>query len=407
MKGRGKTEKQKILDIGSFGTYNKPFAINMGMDAALVLNLLIDKYDYWVEEKGEFKNYGKYKAFYITYKDLSENGEIVSMSKLNRKSGNNPLEILEKAKLIKRYHEWNNLKRVIYYVLFFENIIKAFEDSLTNLKEKRRIEGEVMKSKKIEQDKERGGEIDNFLKEYGLEGQKSLNLSDSKKLQNNSTETIRKAASKLQKTPITKNRKTKNEKKKKKLTKEEGDNAVENDFSEEELDRMVNHEKYGEVNIYNCDESKDDDFDTNLLYDMIFETRRGFKSVECFFDFIVNVVLKEEFNGFRMSSEDGLLIYEAIVNNPMFKLEDEDIEERDEEMEYLKSQNKDELEENLECMVDLNEERYEHLYNDLCEKIRKNCLRIKKGKLKARFGNIFVGVKEFSENYEPHMKRYY
>jgi len=45
-------------------------------------------------------------------------------------------------------------------------------------------------------------------------------------------------------------------------------------------------------------------------------------------------------------------------------------------------------------------------FNHLWEKIMHNCLRIIAGKLKARFGNIFIGVKEMSNNYIPFMERY-
>ena len=106
-----------------------------------------------------------------------------------------------------------------------------------------------------------------------------------------------------------------------------------------------------------------------------------------------------------MSIEDQLLIYEAIINNPMFEYENEDIEDRDEQIENLKFRNKNISQEDIEIEVDFNKDRYEHLYNHLWEKIFKNCKRINQGTLKARFGNIFVGVLEMSKNYTRNMAR--
>lgn len=51
-----RSEKQKLLDKGYFGTYHTPLALKIGIEDALILNRLVDKYDYWVRDRGEFNS---------------------------------------------------------------------------------------------------------------------------------------------------------------------------------------------------------------------------------------------------------------------------------------------------------------------------------------------------------------
>ena len=166
------------------------------------------------------------------------------------------------------------------------------------------------------------------------------------------------------------------------------------DFSDDEIDRMLNPDKYGELYNFNNDELEQDSFDPRLLYDTIFKTRTGIQKPEEFFNTIVNVLLKDQFKGFTMSAEDELLIYTTIINNPIFDFENEDIEERDEEIENLKNENKNITQEEIDEEVDFDIDKYEHLYHHLWEKIMHNCLRIINSKLKPRFGDIFWGLKK-------------
>ena len=96
-----KSERQKIIDRGNFGMYHKPLAQEIGLNAAIILDFLIYKYDYFVREKKEFVSYGKYKAFFITYQDI-EDGTTIKVSTLSRNKASNPLVILEKYGLIKK-----------------------------------------------------------------------------------------------------------------------------------------------------------------------------------------------------------------------------------------------------------------------------------------------------------------
>lgn len=405
-----KSERQKIIDRGNFGMYHKPLAQEIGLNATVILDFLIYKYDYFVGEKKEFLSYGKYKAFFITYQDI-EDATTIKVSTLSRNKASNPLVILEKYGLIKRKMEYYNFKKIYYYILFFDKIHKAINLSLQKQEnkkvEKKEVDGKW--EKKIAE--KRRSEILQLLKEARIPLEDGFKANENKNLHNSSTHDVKTTESEVSNDHIIKNRNNNNKIIKnrnspgntnpKKIKEELSDG-----FSEEELDKMLNPEKYGEIFGYpNCNNSAPQIDHPQLLYKAIYETRLEVMSIQDFFETITGVILKDKFKGFKMSTEDQLLIYEAIINNPMFEYENEDIEDRNEQAENLKLRNKNISQEDIEIEVDFNKDRYEHLYNHLWEKIRKNCQKINEGKLKARFGNVFVGVREFSENYTHNMAR--
>lgn len=404
------SERKKVINRGDFGMYHKPLAQEIGLNATVLLDFLIYKYDYFVREKKEFVSYGKYKAFFITYQDI-EDATTIKVSTLSRNRASNPLVILEKYGLIKRKMAFHNFKRVYYYILLFDNIHKAFDLSLQK-RENKKLEKKKVEDKWEEKIAERRkSELKHLLKEVGIPLEDVFKVNENKNLHNGSTNDVKKTESGMSNDHIIKNRNSKN-----KIIKNRNSTDKTNpknrgkehsdEFSEEELDRMLNPEKYGEILGYpNCNASAPQ-IDLQLLYKAIYETRIEVMSTQDFFEAITGVILKDKFKGFKMSTEDELLIYEMIIHNPMFIFENEDIEDRDDHIKSLMLRNKNLKKEDIEIEVDFNKDRYEHLYHHLWEKIRKNCQKINEGKLKARFGNIFVGVRERSKNYQPFMERY-
>ncbi|OAD46010.1 hypothetical protein [Polaribacter atrinae] len=399
-KNKEKSEQNKLLSKGNYGTFYKPIINRIGLESAVILNFLVYKYDYFINDKKEHKIMEGNKAFYITYKDIEE-ATGVKESKLGRKGNSNPLEILEKEGLIKRKTIQVTQLKKVYYTVIFDEVNKAYDKALEEQKVRRKERKRIKNEKVKLMLNKRNESIDSLLENAKIKPKKVKITNDSLILKNDSTQTVESSVSKVQKLHITKNKKTKNKKIKKKDTNLK--NTDENTFSDEEINQMLNPQ-ISRSDIFFSNEDEEELPDPQLLYDIIFKTRTGLLTSADFFNKIVTIFLKEEFKGYKMSVEDEVLIYESIINNPLFELENEDIEDRDETIEHLKTQNltKQEITEE----IDFDEEKYEHLYSRLWEKIMSNYLKIKENKLKPRFGNIFVGVKEMSENYAPFIERY-
>jgi len=400
MEKKQKTERNKLLDKGNFGTHHKPIAQIIGLNPAILLDFLIYKYDYFINVRKDYEMMGKHKAFYITYGNIEE-GTGIKESNLGRKRKLNPIQVLVDAGLIMKKTIQRGYLKQTYFTVFFKNINVAY-DKAVELQNFRRDEKKSLKEEKFKlMMASENNSLGSFLESNIEELKNTPKPNDNLILHNDSMDTVENSASKVQNIHITKNKITKNKKNKNQLTQEKESNEDDSPFTEEEINNMLNP-NYSRRSILNFEDIEEDLFDPQLLYKAIIKTRTGAQKPLDFFNTIVNGILKDEFKGFKMSVEDELLIYDAIVNNPIFELENEDIEERDEEIEFLRIENENITQEE----IDFDEELYEHLYNHLWEKILNNCYRIIDGKLNARFGNIFVGVKEMSENYALLIERY-
>jgi hypothetical protein len=397
MKKQELTKKEILIAKGNYGRYHKPLAQQLGLEAAVLLEFLVDKYDYFIAESGKYRIINKNKAFYITYNDIEE-ATCIKASKLGRKSNSNPIQILVSKGLIgKKTIQMNHLKTT-YYILFFKKIEQAY-DKATVERNNRRIEEKKVKDEKVKALLESDNKgIDDFVENNLNEDKNSLNPNDSLILQNDSMETVDSTSLIVQKKHITKNKIIKNINKKKKLT------------SEKPIDEDYKFTVKDLENRFDCDTVKStsinstvkDQYELYDLYTLIKETRQEIKTPQVFFDQIVNVVLKDKFKGFTMSMKDEMLIYDALINNPLFDYENDDIVVRDNAIALLRKKYDDIItEEEILDEIEFDDDKYEMLYNMVWEKIIKNCERINAGKLEARFGNIFVGVREISENYRP------
>jgi hypothetical protein len=381
MKSVAKSERQKIIDKGNFGMYHKPLAKLIGLEAAVLLDFLIYKYDYFVGKKGKYKMIGNYKAFYITYSDIEE-ATCIKVSKLGRNIESNPINILIGLGLIfKKTIQATQLKTT-YYVLFFKKIQEAYDEALLKQDMKRKAKKQSKDEKTNELLKSKNKLIDEFIEINLIAPKNNLKTYNNSILQNCSMDDVKTPPLIVQNQHITKNKKTKN-----KMTKNNiltSKNTDENTFSDEEVDDMLSHKNSLQaLNYVNPD----------ILYQAIVNVREGAITPKDFFNTIVDDIIKDKFKGFKISVEDELLINELIINNPMFDIKDDYLTEND----IINEFNDED---------DFNNDKYDLHYNRLWEKILKNCERINQDKLKARFGNIFVGVKEISDNYAPFIERY-
>jgi hypothetical protein len=399
------TNKEILIAKGNFGRYHKPLAQQIGLEAVVLLEFLVDKYDYFIVKQSKYTMIDKNKAFYITYNDIEE-ATCINTSKLGRKSKSNPIEILiNKGLIMKKTIQLTHLKTT-YYMLFFAKIEKAYDSALAAQKKRRKEEKEAkeLKKKTLLESKNKG--IDDFLEINLSELKNSSNPNDSLILQNDSMETVKTSALNMQNKPITNNKRNKRMYKKKKLTSE---SLIEEDyeFTEKEIENMLEYETLGVTNVTSKIYDDEDGLinHSDHLYTLIIETRRSIKTPQVFFDEIVNVIFKDKFKGFKMSIKDELLIYDALINNPLFEDEDDDITARDNAIVVLRNEYNTITEEEILEEIEFDEDKYDIQYNMVWEKILKNCTRIREGKLEARFGNIFVGVREFSANYRSFVEQ--
>jgi hypothetical protein len=401
-----KTNKEILIAKGNFGRYHKPLAQQIGLEAAVLLDFLVDKYDYFIVEKGRYTMINKTKAFYITYNDIEE-ATCINTSKLGRKSKSNPIEILINKGLIgKKTIQISHLKTT-YYMLFFDKIEQAYDSALA-AQNKRRKEEKKMKELKIKTLLEgKDKVIDDFLENNLTKLKNSSIPTDSLILQNNRMGTVETSTLITKNKHITKNKITKNKNNKNTLTSER---AIEEDyeFTEKELEDMLgeNYIRGPGINSTIYDDEDKNIIEWDDLYPLIKETRRAIITTQVFFDEIVNVILKDKFKGFKMSIKDELLIYNALINNSLFEDEDDDIMTRDNAIELLSGNDSTISAEEFLEEIEFDDYTYNKEYDMLCEKIINNCTRIQEGKLAARFGNIFLGVREFSANYKSFMEQY-
>ncbi|MEZ7500809.1 hypothetical protein QO200_19005 [Flavobacterium sp. Arc3] len=400
-----KTNKEILIAKGNFGRYHKPLAQQIGLEAVVLLEFLVDKYDYFIVKQSKYTMIDKNKAFYITYHDIEE-ATCINTSKLGRKSKSNPIEILiNKGLIMKKTIQLTHLKTT-YYTLFFAKIEKAYDSALAaqNKRRKEEKEAKELKKKKLLESTNKG--IDDFLEINLSELKNSSNPNDSLILQNDSMETVKTSALNMQNKPITNNKRNKRMYKKKKLTSE---SLIEEDyeFTEKQLEDMLGENYFRAPGINSTIYDDEDGLinHSDHLYTLIIETRRSIKTPQVFFDEIVNVIFKDKFKGFKMSIKDELLIYDALINNPLFEDEDDDIIARDNAIVVLRNEYNTITEEEILEEIEFDEDKYDIQYNMVWEKILKNCTRIREGKLEARFGNIFVGVREFSANYRSFVEQ--
>lgn len=401
MKKLTKTNREILTAKGDYGTYHKPLAQQIGLEAAVLLDFLVYKYDYFIDKKDEYMIINKHKAFYITHNDIEE-ATCIKASKLNRKSKSNPIQILVAKGLIRKKTVQVSHLKTSYYTLFFDKIEEAFDRALVEQnnrrKEKKKVRDEKLKSL-LESDNK---VIDDFLENTQNEHKTSLKPNENLILQNDSMETVETSSLMVQNKHITKNKITNNNKNMKKLTSE---NKLDEDseFTDKELEDMFDNDtiRATSINSKIFDNEVRPDIEWNDLYNLIKETRRGIKTSQVFFNEIVNEFLNDKFKGFTMSTMDEILIHNTLIDNPLFELENEDITERDDAIVELKKRYLNISEEQILEEIEYDDDKHESLYNMVWEKIMKNCERINEDKLEARFGNIFVGVREISENYRP------
>ena len=117
-------ERKKIRDKCNYGIYNKSIAKNIGLEAAVVLDYLLARYDYNVGKLDKYKLINGRKAFFITQRDLFSNTFIKSRRFL-APTRINPFVRLEKKGLIKRVVLNENNIQKTYFILNFKTIDKA------------------------------------------------------------------------------------------------------------------------------------------------------------------------------------------------------------------------------------------------------------------------------------------
>ena len=118
------SERKKIEDKGNYGTYNKSIANNIGLEAAIVLDYLLERYDYFVEKMNNYKVMNGEKAFYVMQNDLFSN-ICIKKRKFFSTTRSNPLVRLEKKGLIKRVVVIENKIRKTFFIINFKTIDKA------------------------------------------------------------------------------------------------------------------------------------------------------------------------------------------------------------------------------------------------------------------------------------------
>lgn len=422
------SQRQKIIKKGNYGSFHKPLAQHIGLEAAIVLDFLIYKYDNFVDIEKEYINIGGYKAFYITYSDIEE-ATTIKKQKLGRNRDSNPLKILEDVGLIKRNTSQINInKRRTYYILYFDRIIMAMDKALDSQLKKRK---EKSKKKEIENNITIDNDPSNFnnfinnMTQITSDDSKPI---DSSKLQNGSPVDVGLAVQELPDVHITNNKITnnrkKNMKKKKDLTtnnKPEQASSVANDLkiAEEELIEtfpdlkediketmkhaiaksimsMVEKSKYKDL---------DDDAD-EIISELTVNLRNAVITPFEFFLRFKNYLLKDKFKNFDFSEEDDILINNLIIQNPLFEDEYPSYDDRKTDVKRLREENPGITNDEITYELERDQFSFEDQYDIINEKIYENYYRIIIGDRKARFGNLFVGIKERSENYALHMDSY-
>lgn len=143
--------QEKLSEISSYSQVNKPFLHAYGTPAAVVLSILLYKYDFWnkegrLEEIKTKKGNILYK-FYISRIDLAfESG--ISFSMLEKMNESNPLIILENLGFIKRLKR-SKINNADYYVLYPSRIISEITKLTKLYNEDRELIKNLSSSNKI------------------------------------------------------------------------------------------------------------------------------------------------------------------------------------------------------------------------------------------------------------------
>ena len=428
------SQRQKIIEKGNYGMFNKPLAQHIGLEAAVVLDFLIYKYDYFVVDQKEYIKIGDFKAFYVTYADIEE-ATLINKQKLGRNRVSNPLNILEKAGLIQRNtSQKSKMKRTTYYIIFFDRINMAIDkahDSQLKMRRDKKKKKELEINITIDNNP---SNFENFIKEM------TLNLlGDSKpignnKLQNGSIEDVRLSVQELPDVHINNNKINNN-------------TMIEN--LEKENDLTTNNEPQGKKsldatsvanNLKNTGEeltkafpdlkgdiqntmkhlvtkslenivekANDDDLVDDadeIIEELTYNLRGAIITPFEFFLSFKNHLLKDKFKNFDFSEEDGELIYYLIICNPLFEDEDTSYEDRKRDVKRIRKESPGITNEEISIELAYDQSSLGDQYDIINEKIYDNYYRIIKGDRKARFGNLFVGIEERSKNYALNMDLY-
>lgn len=359
----------------------------LGIEAARLLSTLIYKHNYWSGE-GRFVRLKEGNAFYTTLSDLQveTNMKPYTIGKAIKKLEESRLMIVKKTGLPAKNH----------YILNKKNISKfdsKYKDEYLAWSEKLRSKSSEDRDRFTEHSSKVRKEGTKLVAENHSESQLELQSREKSLTSKSVFNSQESELSNVTKNKITKNKITNNKKKKKEeLTQVTIENDS-NEFSDDELIRMFPHESADRKQIQedDCDEDFDiyEDLDM-LLKDVILEI----KTPKDFFETVNSKYLIKEFNGFTLSVEDELLIYDCIINNPLFE---NDIEETREMICKFKQENDDISDSEVYDLIDFDDVFDQ--YDMVLEKLYWNIMKIKEGERIARFGNLFVGIKEMSNNY--------
>ena len=422
------SQRQKIIAKGNYGSFHKPLAQHIGLEAAIVLDFLIYKYDIFVDIVKEYINIGGYKAFYITYADIEE-ATTINKQKLGRNRDSNPLKILEDVGLIKRKTFLKGkIKRRTYYIIYFDRIIMVMDKTLDSQLKKRKEES---KKKEIENNITIDNDPSNF--NNFINNITHINLDDSKptgsnKLQNGSLVDVGLAVQQLPDEHITNNKITNKIKKriktKKDLTtnnKREEASSVANDLKKteeeliktfpdlkEDIKETMKHAITKSI-MSTVEKSKWEDLDDDadeIISELTVNLRSAVITPFEFFLKFKNYLLKEKFKNFDFSDEDELLINNLIIYNPLFEDEYSSYDERKRVVKRIREETPGITNDQIIHELEYDQFSFEDQYDIINEKIYANYYRIIIGDRKARFGNLFVGIKERAGNYALNMDSY-
>lgn len=373
-----------------FNKSSKIMEFELGIEAARLLNTLIYKHNYW-SEKGKYVNLKEGNAFYVTISDLQveTNMKPYTISKAIKKLRNSGLITVFKIGLPAKNHYILNEKEILKFESKYKDDYEAWSVKLRSKsiedinrfnEQSKRISKE---GAKFVSENRSESHLDHQSSEKSPTGSSILNPQEGKLL--NVTK------NKHTKNKITNNRKPKKEELT--LGEPEQDN---HEFSQEELICMMSLENTDCKKIH--DDSDDEDFDIYddldiLLKSVLLEIR----TPDDFFETVLNKYLSKEFDGFRMSVKDELFIYDCIINNPLFDNEEYDIEEKRKMIINIRQENDDISDREIYDLINFDE--IDNQYIMILEKLYWNIMKIKDGKRIARFGNLFVGIREMSDNY--------
>ncbi len=395
-------EKIEYKSEKGFNWSSKIMEFKLGINAARLLNTLIYKQNYWIDENGMVKLEEGY-AFYITISNLQWETNMTPHAigkaiKILKKSG---LIKVKKRGLPAKNHYILNRKAIQNYDAKYKDEFEARFNKLIAKASKDRARF-TEESNKFSKDRARFTEESNkiskedmkFMEEFVSRSHKVSQSAEKSPTGELVLAPLESEFSTVTKNKNTNNKNTNNKTNKKKLTQGESE-AEDVGFTDDEVEALCLYESSSLIN-----DIEDDDFDVyeNLEKQIIY-VRSGIKTPKDFFETVLNKYLKKEFDGFRMSPEDEQLITDCVINNPMFENEDSDLEERLEDISVIREENPDVTDDEILDEMNFDDDEYTNQYAMVYEKLYWNIIKIKENKRAVRFGNLFVGIKEMSENY--------